>query len=476
MKAIKRIAVAALALILCIAVGACGNSSSTSPGESKPAGQAGSGDSSTPSGSDAATVRDPGKVKLTYTYWGSTYEKDVITKAMQKFMDETGYTVELIHIPSDYETKLSTMIAGNDAPDAGYLGPPTAYKWFDDGILYDIKEFFLEDDSIKEEDYLPGAIGRRGDGIIGIMNSLESYAIWYNKAAFAEAGITDVPLKPEDAWTWDEFVEIAKRLTIDNNGRNALDPNFDPNNIKQYGFHMNFWSGPFEALLLRNGTQYYPNMQDECAIGTKKFNEVFQNVADLINVHHVMPSPTALKSIPSSSVALQSRRYAMTLDGQWVCNDYAPVEDLDYGICQIPKMTDTTSIYSSPFGVIFADTEFPRETWELTRFITDPVNCIEIFRDGLWMPTKVAYYTEEDKISMWASESRARVKGYREVLIDPLMTNAQVSGEVYVKNFGDIGNIMYPALDQVWSGEKTVDQVMQEIMPELQPLLQGVLK
>jgi len=468
MKAIKRIAATALALILCIALVACNSSN-------KPADQAGSGgSSSTSSGSDTAAVRDPSKVKLTYTYWGSTYEKEVITKAMQKFMDQTGYTVELIHIPSDYETKLSTMIASNDAPDAGYLGPPTAYKWYDDGILYDIKKFFLADETIKEEDYLPGAIGRRGDGIVGIMNSIEAYAIWYNKAAFAEAGITDVPLKPEDAWTWDEFVEIAKRLTIDNNGRNALDPNFDPNNIKQYGFHMNFWSGPIEALLLRNDAMYYPRTGGECAIGTERFNEVFQKIADLINVHHVMPSPTALKSIPSSSVALQSRRYAMTMDGQWVCNDYAPVEDLDYGICQIPRFRNTKTLYSSPFGAIFADTEFPEEAWELTRFITDPINCIELFRDGLWMPTRVAYYTDEEKIALWASESRARVKGYREVLIDPLVTNSDITGEVYVKNFGEIGNILYPAMDQAWSGAKTVDQVMKEIMPDLQPLLQGI--
>lgn len=473
MKRSKQITAAILAVLMSIALVSC-NSGGSSSADSGQAPQPASSEAKPSADTDSS--RDPSEVKLTYTYWGSTYEKEVISGAIQKFMDATGYEVEAMIIPSEYETKLSTMIAANDAPDAGYLGPPTAYKWYDDGILYNIKEFFMADESVKEEEYLEGAIGRRGDGIIGIMNSLESYAIWYNKAAFQEAGITNIPLKPEDAWTWDEFLETAKKLTLDSNGRNASDPAFDHENIAQYGFHMNFWSGPFEALLLRNGTQYYPNMGDECAIGTEKFNEVFQNVADLINVHHVMPSPTALKSMPASSVALQSKRYAMTLDGQWVCNDYAPIQDLDYGICQIPKMTDTTTIYSSPFGVVFADTEFPAETWQLTRFITDPVNCIEIFRDGLWMPTRTAYYVEEDKIAMWASESRARVAGYRDVLIDPLVNNAQVSGEVYVKNFGDIGNVMYPALDQVWSGAKTVDQVMGEIMPDLEPLLEGVLK
>jgi len=47
---------------------------------------------------------------------------------------------------------------------------------------------------------------------------------------------------------------------------------------------------------------------------------------------------------------------------------------------------------------------------------------------------------------------------------------------VYVKNFGDINNILFPALDQVWAGKKTVDQVITEIMPQLEPLLEGSIR
>lgn len=417
-----------------------------------------------------------GDVKLTFTYWGSTYEKAVIEDAIRSFTEKTGIDVEPMIIPSEYETKLTTMIAGNDAPDVGYLGPPTAYKWFEDGHIYDIKSLFEGDPSINEDDYIDGAIVRSGDSIVGVMNNLESFAIFYNKELFAEAGIEDVPTKPEDAWTWDEFVNISKLLTLDANNRNANDPEFDPDNIRQYGVYMGLWSGPFEALLLRNDTQYFPNMGDETAINTPAFNQVYQNIADLMHVHHSMPTPTAASSMPAPAVSLQSKRYAMVIDGQWVCNDFAPIEELDYGIAVLPKMTSTTAVYSGALGVIFAASEHPEEAWQLLQHITSVEASTALFRDGLWMPNRKVYYTDEEKIALWAEESRARVAGYRDVLVDPIVNDSQVTGEVYVKNFGDIGNIMYPALDQVWAGDKSVDEVFSEIMPQLEPLLEGSIR
>ena len=35
-------------------------------------------------------------------------------------------------------------------------------------------------------------------------------------------------------WTWDEFVKTTQELTLDTEGRNSLDPNFDAANVAQY--------------------------------------------------------------------------------------------------------------------------------------------------------------------------------------------------------------------------------------------------
>lgn len=437
-----------------------------------------SGDASaSPQNSQTAVAgKSNEKIHLRFTYWGSTYEKEVISKAIDKFTEDTGISVEGIIIPSEYETKLTTMIASNDAPDVGYLGPPTAYKWYEDGKLANIKDLFQSNAGTTEEDYVDGVIARKGDGIVGLMNNLESYALFYNKDAFAEAGVEAPPTKPGEAWTWDQFIEVAKKLTIDNKGRNALDPDFDAKNIRQYGFNMDLWSGTMEALLLRNGTQYYPDKGSTTGINTPAFNQVFQNVADLINVYHVMPSPTTAKSMPAPAVALQSKRYAMVLDGQWVCNDFAKSKGLNYGIGVIPKMTTTTAVYSGALGVVFSASKHPKEAWMLLQYITNPESSLELFRDGLWMPNRKAYYTDESKIGAWASPSAARVDGYKDVLVDPIINDSQVTSEVYVKNFGDINNILFPALDQAWTGKKTVDDVMKEVMPQIKPLLEGSIQ
>ncbi|OUM97575.1 MAG: hypothetical protein A9Z00_09800 [Thermobacillus sp. ZCTH02-B1] len=469
----RRIAVWLLMASMLVAIAGCG---STNRSGDEPA----SGTQNSRAASETANQSSGGKsdekIHLRFTYWGSTYEKEVISKAIERFVNDTGISVEGIHIPSEYETKLTTMIAANDAPDVGYLGPPMAYKWYEDGKLANIKELFMTDASSKEEDFIEGVIVRKGDDIVGLMNNLESYALFYNKDAFEEAGVELPPTKPEEAWTWEEFIEVAKKLTIDNNGRNALDPDFDPNNVRQYGFNMDIWSGPIEALLLRNGTQYFPGKGDTTGINTPAFNQVLQNVADLMNVHHVMPSRVTAKSMPAPAVALQSRRYAMVLDGQWVCNDFANIEGLNYGVGVIPKMTSTTAVYSGALGVIFSSSKHPEEAWQFLKYITDPEISLELFRDGLWMPNRKAYYTDEEKISLWASPGPARVEGYRDVLVDPIVNDSEVTSEVYVKNFGDINNILFPALDQAWTGKKTVDEVMAEIMPKLEPLLEGSIK
>ena len=44
---------------------------------------------------------------------------------------------------------------------------------------------------------------------LGIPKDLDSAAVWYNKDMFDEAGIP----YPTADWTWDDFREIAKKLT-----------------------------------------------------------------------------------------------------------------------------------------------------------------------------------------------------------------------------------------------------------------------
>lgn len=58
------------------------------------------------------------------------------------------------------------------------------------------------------------------------------YALYYNQALFDEAGLD----YPPQEWTWEEFIDLAKLLTVDANGNDATSPEFDPELVVQFGY------------------------------------------------------------------------------------------------------------------------------------------------------------------------------------------------------------------------------------------------
>lgn len=185
------------------------------------------------SGSSASTSGATGDVvNLTYTTWGSPEELKAQTKAIEEFEKKNpNIKVNLQHIPTDYDTKLATMVAGNTAPDVALMYKTTALSWADQGKIKNISPLLDKDTEINKDTYIDGSfIHTDKDKIIGITPCQEVFGLYYNIDAFKEAGVELPPTKAENAWTWEQFVDVCKKLTIDQNGKNAAESGFDPEN------------------------------------------------------------------------------------------------------------------------------------------------------------------------------------------------------------------------------------------------------
>lgn len=410
---------------------------------------------------------------IQFTFWGSPYEKKVMEAAFAKFESETGYKVEGIHIPADYETKITAMIAGNQDLDAGYLGIPTAYKWHKDGILETMNDIMSKDETFKTDDLVDGAIVYGdNDNVISLFTAIEGYSIIYNKTMFNEAGIQP-PAADKDAWTWDEFVEVAKIMTVDNNGNNATDPNFDKESIKQYGVSIPLWFGPLEAMFVKNDGVY---VTDEGTTGwvEPEVVDVLQKIQDLMYVHNVMPTPIAKKALPASSISLQTRKYAMVLTGQWDLNSFAQIDGLDVDLSPVPTFGKSDTMLIGSGGMtIYKNSDNKEGAWELIKFLTNPANSIELYRDGLWMPIYKEWYTNEDKVAQWTSNEKARPAAYKDVMMLPVLNNGRYLSELFVNNFKEMHNIINPTLDKVWSGEVDAETALKGVEDELNKLVNG---
>ena len=169
-------------------------------------------------------------ITLRYAYWGSSYENEAMLNIAAKYEAEhPNVKIECIYIPNaDYTTKMTSMIAANDEPDIANLFPSDFIGWARQGMFVNLYEMIENDDRYSVDDYIPNCFFEIEEGYAGgrsIANEL--LQLYYNKDIFDKYGVDYLPAKPEEALTWEEFVEVLQKLTIDENGNNVPFVGFD---------------------------------------------------------------------------------------------------------------------------------------------------------------------------------------------------------------------------------------------------------
>ena len=178
----------------------------------------------------AAATGQP--VELTFTFWGSAFEREAVEQMVQAFNDsQSGIEVRGQHIPDAYTEKISTMVAGGTPPDLGYLNEQQAFLWAEEGVILDLTPHFKADPEASNR--LAASYYNYDDGArtIGTNTAAETMILYYNKSLFDAVGLDYPPSQAGQAWTWSEFVAVAKQLTVDRSGNNADSDAFDPENI-----------------------------------------------------------------------------------------------------------------------------------------------------------------------------------------------------------------------------------------------------
>jgi multiple sugar transport system substrate-binding protein len=143
---------------------------------------------------------------------------------------------------------LKTELAAGNAPDI--IGPVgvEGLNLFADQLL-DLKPLIAStgytstgvDQSLVD---FFNSLGQNG-ATVGLPFAVYPSFIFYNQDLFKEAGLPLPPTKVGDLYDgkpWDlaALRDLAMKLTVDKNGKDATDPAFDANNIVQWGFDSQF--------------------------------------------------------------------------------------------------------------------------------------------------------------------------------------------------------------------------------------------
>jgi multiple sugar transport system substrate-binding protein len=192
---------------------------------------------------EAAPVAPGDKAKVViFIGMGTGTDSDQITaqKALQDRFNSTHDQIEIefliVPYPEAASRYLAMLAEGNPPQLVGPNGISTVAQFFD--TWADVSPF-IEADKLDLSDFYGPAVtlNRYPEKVVGLPLGLFPSFIFYNKDLFDAAGV-DYPTHDYDDRTWDidALRERAMRLTLDANGNKAASPDFDPENIVQWGY------------------------------------------------------------------------------------------------------------------------------------------------------------------------------------------------------------------------------------------------
>lgn len=410
-------------------------------------------------------------ITLTFMHWGSQDEAGVVGDFLKAFeAANPGIKVEQQHVVDEndsYATRLNTLVASGSVPDVFYCGEAMSFPLAEQGVILDVTDYSA--DFIARR--VPGSMYYFAPGrTFGGNSAVETTLLFANKDLFEEAGVALPPTSAETAWTWDQLVETAKLLTKDREGRTAADPEFDFENIQQYGLNFSTAWFVWYPLVRSAGGDFTDEAGTTFTMNSPEAADVFQKLQDLIHVHHVAPTPTAAEGLPATAQQLQTRRVAMTIDGQWNLLDISKAEvPLALGV--LPRINEPITCIIGGATAISGSTKYRDQALALYQFASNPANVLSLITSGLWMPTETPWYTDESLITQWV-DNEVHPPEYRTAAMDYVL-NHSVQGPITIKGYAAISPRLDAHFDELWLGTKPAQQVLDEAGAEIGPLLTG---
>jgi len=416
------------------------------------------------------------RTQITYSFWGTPDEAREVQHVADRFNSEQNrIQVTVMQIPRDtYFERLNTMATARQLPDCGIMSEDGVLQYATNGYLADISTMYGPNDA-KPLDSL--AFRAPNGQIVAYSVANEILLLYYNKSMFDRAGIPYPPTSAANAWTWDQFVETARRLTLDANGRNPGQAGFDRNRIVQYGAMVDTLTWQLEVWALSNGGGFFNANGTQVIVDQDAAIEAIQRVADLHLVHNVAPLSPGLSDdgIQRSIIA---GTVAMATGGQWnigTCLATArDLEGLNYGVAVLPRMRDLVTINTGGPNVVFSQSRNQAAAMEWLRWYAREENSWFLIESGIWMPVLDRYYTDETYTRRWVENPAfPPYAEYKSAVVDFARTHARPTAWYYTNNTIDFNNLLGSVLGPVWTGNRTAREAITSNAAALRRAHQG---
>lgn len=417
------------------------------------------------------TVMAAPKVTLRYSLWDSN-QQPAMEASIKEFMKQNpdiDVKIELVGW-NDYWTKITTGVAAGTLPDVFWGHLAYFSGLISKGALMDLTPL-IKKDKVDLKAYYPELVSNwnyKGKQY-GVPKDWDTICFFYNKELFDKAKIP----YPTENWSWNpkdggEFLQVAQKLTVDANGKNASESGFDKNKIVQFGLAdlmaNNMQTGWINFIWMNGGTGVIDKPYGtKFVLDQPKAIEAIQFWADLIAKYHVAPDPTSGQAQSAGGWEMfKAGKVAMIPQGSWMLAD-ARTAKFKWDVAMMP--VGPKGRYSAFNGLahnIFAKTKYPQQAWKLAKWMDSESSQRIVAQQGVVFPAIPKL--------MQVYLDATKQKGPEHVKYFEIQTAKSGFWPMHV-NWGQISDVITREYETVFSGSQTAKEAVKNMKAQVDPLL-----
>lgn len=409
------------------------------------------------------------------------WETDIVRPAFQKAHPDICLNILSIN-QEDVAVKRQAMIAAREplhvwSPNWGGNGFANDRA---QGLVEDLTPF-IERDSFDTSIFVPDALKTyQSEGKTwGLPLLATGSYIYYNKKLFDKAGVPYPPVDWNDkSWTWDKFVDTARKLTKDTKNINKA----------QYGASVPVVNGNLEGPPMLWDHDIWPKgayqagLAEKINVTDRKSTQAYQAYHDLIYKDKVAPNPATTTALEQLGGAFSSGKVAMAMEGgwgHWVWKDLiTDPQGFCWGVAPMPYGSPGAKVRAMTFTDPWVMTanmapEDQDMAWTFIKFLVSPEQASAYTKSTGTPPPQTAlladYYKQYQKC-MKPDDMKTAFEGaftYGRTGSKAVMVGADELGQVWTNNldtfFSDPNGKAKDVLPKI---EQQTDEALKRIKAE----------
>ncbi|MBT2499568.1 sugar ABC transporter substrate-binding protein [Agromyces sp. ISL-38] len=392
-----------------------------------------------------ATTAPPNSVELRMTVWTSNEDQlalfDTIAEEYKADHPEIkSITFESLPFP-DYNTTLTTQIAGGNSPDLAWMGDLSRDLIASDALV-PLTDRLTETKGWDYDDLLGSVTSEftADDELYAYPFSNSPFALYVNESLLAAAGQS---LDTSDL-TWDQVSAVGSAVNAATGKGGFVIRDF---NYSSWNTLATVWTGWGASAWNKDGTK--------CTFDSDEMVDAFQFLHDAIYVDASMPGPgtTADFFAGDSAFTIAQVSRAALLDGSF-----------EYDVYPLPDGPEGEYSVLGQAGVgVLESSAHVQEATDFLAFLTNPENAAKLAQ--FFPPPRKSLLTGE---KLAENNTKLTADQLEAVVIDQLPDAVTLPNHT---SPAEISQKAKTALDAMWTPDADVKAVLSSVCTAIDPLL-----